>query len=282
MNGEVLIVDEFTGRILPGRRYNEGMHQADRGQGRRADQGREPDPRHDHAAELLPPLREAVRHDRYGPDRGQRVPPDLQARRRADPDEQADGPQRPVRLRLQDRGGQVRRRWSRTSPSGTSRASRSWSAPTQRREVRAALPAAQAQGHPARGAQRQEPRAGGRDRRPGRPQGRGHRRHQHGRSRHRHHARRQPRVPRRPGAAPARAVPGRARRRTTRPPGPRPSTRPQGRRRGARGGGRPSAASTCWAPSGTSPAASTTSCAAAPAGRATRASPGSTCRSRTT
>src|SRR5436190_3551544 len=26
--GEVLIVDEFTGRILHGRRYNEGMHQA--------------------------------------------------------------------------------------------------------------------------------------------------------------------------------------------------------------------------------------------------------------
>jgi preprotein translocase subunit SecA len=28
MNGEVLIVDEFTGRILHGRRYNRGMHQA--------------------------------------------------------------------------------------------------------------------------------------------------------------------------------------------------------------------------------------------------------------
>ena len=27
-NGQVLIVDEFTGRVLPGRRYNEGMHQA--------------------------------------------------------------------------------------------------------------------------------------------------------------------------------------------------------------------------------------------------------------
>src|ERR1700679_385254 len=27
-NGEVLIVDEFTGRMLHGRRYNEGMHQA--------------------------------------------------------------------------------------------------------------------------------------------------------------------------------------------------------------------------------------------------------------
>lgn len=28
MGGEVLIVDEHTGRVLPGRRYNEGMHQA--------------------------------------------------------------------------------------------------------------------------------------------------------------------------------------------------------------------------------------------------------------
>ena len=27
-DGEVLIVDEFTGRVLVGRRYNEGMHQA--------------------------------------------------------------------------------------------------------------------------------------------------------------------------------------------------------------------------------------------------------------
>ena len=28
MDGEVLIVDEHTGRMLAGRRYNEGMHQA--------------------------------------------------------------------------------------------------------------------------------------------------------------------------------------------------------------------------------------------------------------
>ena len=27
-NGEVVIVDEFTGRVMPGRRYNEGLHQA--------------------------------------------------------------------------------------------------------------------------------------------------------------------------------------------------------------------------------------------------------------
>ena len=52
------------------------------------------------------------------------------------------------------------------------------------------------------------------------------------------------------------------------------------RRRGGRGH-RPPAASTCSAPSGTSPGGSTTSCAVAPAGRATRASPASTCRCRT-
>ena len=28
VNGEVKIVDEFTGRIMEGRRYSEGLHQA--------------------------------------------------------------------------------------------------------------------------------------------------------------------------------------------------------------------------------------------------------------
>ena len=37
-----------------------------RGQGRREDQGGEPDPRHDHAAELLPHVRQARRDDRHG------------------------------------------------------------------------------------------------------------------------------------------------------------------------------------------------------------------------
>ena len=50
----------------------------------------------------------------------------------------------------------------------------------------------------------------------------------------------------------------------------------------ARAGRRRPAASTCSAPSGTSRGASTTSSAAGPVVRATRASPGSTCRSRTT
>ena len=58
-----------------------------RGQGGREDQGGEPDPRHDHAPELLPPLRQARRHDRHGRDRGVRVRQHLQPAGRADPDQ---------------------------------------------------------------------------------------------------------------------------------------------------------------------------------------------------
>ncbi len=78
VNGEVKIVDEFTGRIMEGRRYSEGLHQAHRGQGTRACPRGEPDPGYHHAAELLPPVRQALRHDRYRYDRRCRVPPDLQ------------------------------------------------------------------------------------------------------------------------------------------------------------------------------------------------------------
>ncbi len=76
-----MIVDEFTGRLMPGRRYSRRPAPGGRGQGRGRDRGRDPDPGHDHAAELLPHVREAGRHDRHGRDRGRRVLRDLQARR---------------------------------------------------------------------------------------------------------------------------------------------------------------------------------------------------------
>ncbi len=76
-DGEVKIVDEFTGRIMEGRRWSEGFAPGDRGEGRRPDHGGAPDARDDHAAELLPALREARRHDRYGEDRGEGVRRDL-------------------------------------------------------------------------------------------------------------------------------------------------------------------------------------------------------------
>ena len=78
-----------------------------RGQGGRARPRGEPDARDDHAAELLPHVRQARGHVGHGPDRGHRVHEDLQGRRRGDPHEPADGPQGPERPDLQDPRGQV-------------------------------------------------------------------------------------------------------------------------------------------------------------------------------
>ncbi len=71
-----------------------GAPPGDRGQGGPARPARVGDARHDHLPELLPPLRQAGRHDRHGDDRGRGVPQDLQARGRRGPDEQADDPRR--------------------------------------------------------------------------------------------------------------------------------------------------------------------------------------------
>ena len=140
-----------------------------RGQGGREDQGGEPDPRHHHPPELLPPVREARRHDRHGRHRGGRV------RRHLRP---------PGRARSRPTG-----RWSaRTRPTSSTRTEdakfeavvddlveryETGPAGARRhrlgREVRAAVAPAREAGHPPRGAQRQAARPGGRDRRPGRP-----------------------------------------------------------------------------------------------------------------
>ncbi len=208
VEGEVNIVDEHTGRMLAGRRYSEGMHQAIEAKEGVQIQRENQTLGLDHAAELLPDVLQARRHDRHGPDRGHRVQPDLRHGRRGDPHQPADGPRRPGRPRLQDRGRQVRRgrgghlRAPRQGPAGPRRHH-------ERGEVRAAVALAAEGRHPARGAQRQAARPGGAGRRHGRAARRGHRGHQHGRARHRHHARRQRRVHGRRGAARARAGPER-------------------------------------------------------------------------
>ena len=76
-DGEVVIVDEFTGRLMPGRKWSDGLHQAVEAKEGVRGQGREPDARHDHAAKLLQALQEDLRHDRHRHDRGQRVLEDL-------------------------------------------------------------------------------------------------------------------------------------------------------------------------------------------------------------
>ena len=57
-DNKVIIVDENTGRKMPGRRWSDGLHQAvEAKEGVQIDK-RNPDPRHDHDPELLPPLSE--------------------------------------------------------------------------------------------------------------------------------------------------------------------------------------------------------------------------------
>ena len=194
-DGEVKIVDEFTGRILEGRRWSRGPPPGGRGQGRREDQGGEPDPRHDHPPELLPHVRQARRHDRHG--RRPRRPSSLNTYDLQVVPIPTNRPMVRVDQRrpdLQDRGRQVRRgrrrhrRALRDRPAGARRHGLG-------REVRAAVAHAREARHPPRGAQRQAAHPGGRHRRPGRPARRGHRRHQHGRPRRRHPPRRQPRGP---------------------------------------------------------------------------------------
>jgi preprotein translocase subunit SecA len=80
-----------------------------RGQGRRGDPGREPDPGLNHLSELFPHVRQARRHDRHGRHRGLRVSPDLRPRNRGDPDQPADGPQGCQRPDLSHRAGKARR-----------------------------------------------------------------------------------------------------------------------------------------------------------------------------
>ena len=82
-DGEVIIVDEFTGRLMLGRRYSRPAP-GHRGQGARGRPAREPHARHDNLPELLPPLRQALRHDRHRPHRERGVPDHLRARHRRD------------------------------------------------------------------------------------------------------------------------------------------------------------------------------------------------------
>ena len=104
------------------------------------------------------------------------------------------------------------------------------------REIRASRASAQAPGSQARRPERQVPRNGSRDHRPGRKDRRRHHRHQHGRPRHGHLARRQPELPgpeilRKAGVDPPEATPEQwdealAAGRTSHPGGPREGRRP--------------------------------------------------------
>ena len=299
-NGEVKIVDEFTGRILEGRRWSEGIHQAveakegvkikeenqtlatitlqnyfrmyDKLAGMTGTAATE-------AAELMSTYELGV------------VPiPTNMPVVRAD---QADLIYKGEVGKFDAVADDIAERYEAGQPVLVGTVS------VEKSEYLS--PPAAAARHRPRGAQRQAAHPGGDDRRPGRPPARRHRGHQHGRPRRRHHPRRQPRGPGPPRGAqggprargdgrhvrPAAAARPRCRR-TSRRPGPRrwpattscssSSTR-SARRRATRSAS--SAGCTSSAPSATSRGASTTSSAAAPAARATPARAASTSASTT-
>ena len=88
-DGEIIIVDEFTGRLMFGRRYSERLRAAG-----------EQDAGHHHLPELLPPVSEAVRYDRYGPDGGGGICHHLQAGHCGDPHQPSHRPYRRSGLRV--------------------------------------------------------------------------------------------------------------------------------------------------------------------------------------
>ena len=281
VNGEVLIVDEFTGRMLHGRRYNEGMHQAIE-----AKEGVQIQNENQTFATIT--LQNYFRlYDKLAGMTGTAmteanefmqiyklgvVPiPTNRPMIRAD---ETDVIYQTQQAKFDSVVEDIVERHEAGQPVLVGTVS------VEKSEILSVM--LKRRGVPAPRAERQVPRAGGDDHRPVRAARRGDGGDQHGRPRHRHHARRQPRVHRRRRAAPARPVAGGHARRTTRRPGRRrsPRRRPPSWPSTSRSCRR--AGSTCSAPSGTSRGASTTSSAAGPDGRATRASPGSTCPSRTT
>ena len=296
-NGEVVIIDEFTGRMMPGRRYSDGLHQA-----LEAKEHQPIQPENQTLASITfqnyfrlyeklagmtgTALTEADEFaDIYNLDVVE-VPTNMPMIRIDDDDEvyrTASEKYRAILTLIDDckqRGQPVlvgttsiekSEQLAEMLRKAGLEAARIHRPPGVRRALFRRRGRRQGQGlrHP----QRPLPRAGGGDHRAGRRAGRGDDRHQHGRPRHRHPARRQPRHARAPGAQGRHRRPARA---TCASPKSRCRS-PSSRRRRS-----PPAACSCSAPSGTRAAASTTSCAAVPAVRATPAIRNSSCRSKTT
>ncbi len=154
IDGEVKIIDEFTGRILEGRRWSEGLHQAVEAKEHVAIQEENQTLATITYQNYFRLYDKLAGHDRYGADRGDRVHEDLQAPGGPGADQQADGPRRSQRSGLQDQGGQVERgpqrdrRPPRERPAGAG-------GDDLGRGLRAARRTAAQARHPAHGAERQ-------------------------------------------------------------------------------------------------------------------------------
>ena len=108
-DGEVIIVDEFTGRLMPGRRWSEGLHQAveaKEGVSIRNEQRTLATVTFQNYFRMYDKL---AGHDRYRRDRGRGVLQDLRPRGRRHPDPPRHDPRRLRRPRLRQADRQVER-----------------------------------------------------------------------------------------------------------------------------------------------------------------------------
>ena len=192
-DGQVIIVDEFTGRLMPGRRWSDGLHQAVE-----AKEGVKIERENQTLATITfqnyfrmykklagmtgTAETEAAEFQKIYNLDVVVIPTNRPLIRK----ENADIVYRTEEEKFRNAAKEIKER----SREGPARAGGHHLG----REVREALGHSEEDGRPARGAERQAPRARGLHRRAGRAQGRRHRLHQHGRPRHRHPARRQPRV----------------------------------------------------------------------------------------
>ena len=269
------------------------------GEGAPADPAREPDARLDHVPELLPHVRQARRHDRHGAHRSRRVPRHLQSRSPRSPDQHAARARRSGRRGLSHQRGEIPRDHHAAGgeqdqgPAGAGRHHLDREVRTARRDaaqgglgaarllrperVRGALHRRRGrqEDQGLRGAQRALPRAGSLHRiaRPA------------CRARSRSRPTWRAAAPTFSSAAMPTCASGRncpTSRITPRACAIRAPTRSGRRWQSSRRSRFRPAGCSCSAPSATRAGASTTSCAAVPAARATRAAPSSSCRSKTT
>ncbi len=254
--GKIVIVDEFTGRLMPGRRYSEGLHQA-----LEAKEGVVVEKETQTLATVT--IQNFFRmYEKLAGMTGTAETEEAEFHSIYKLDVVVIPTNRPVaRTEYNDVIYLTKKEKYKAIVDEVARLHAPRPARPGRHDDGRGLGAAQPPAHHAphqpQRAQRQAPPARGRDRRRGRPRRRGDHRHEHGRPRHRHQAR--------PGHQdPARAL------------AERRESQARGLRRTRR------SACTSSAPNATRAAASTASCAAAPAARATPAPPCSSCPSRTT
>ena len=208
-DGQVVIVDEFTGRLMPGRRWSDGLHQAVEAKEK---------VKIERENQTLATITFQNYFRKYKKLSGMTGTAETEAEEfnKIYKLDVIVAPTNRILQRIEepDRVYRTEREKIEAIARPTSARSRTadgrCSSGRCRSRSRKKSPACSSARREARGAERERSRAGSRDRRAGRPQGRGDDRHEHGRPRHGHPSRRQRRVhgaPAEPGRPGGRAPP---------------------------------------------------------------------------